>query len=82
MYLLTIEAEAEKYKIKRIRKIIRKNLKVVVQPGILLSESCSWLWEKKRVKARRGGLVLGELKISIISTFIEYIGKVSKAVYE
>ena len=37
---------------------------------------------KKRVKARRGGLVLGELKISIISTFIEYIGRVSKAVYK
>ena len=57
-------------------------MKVLVQPGVLVSESCSWLWEDKRVMARRGGLVPGALEIGVISTFIENIGRVSKVVYE
>ena len=34
-----------------------------------LLEECPDCGKKRHVKARRGGLVLGELKISIISTF-------------
>ena len=36
----------------------------------------------KQVKVRGDGLGLGKLKIDSISTFIEHIGEVSKAVYE
>ena len=64
---------------KRFRKIVRNSLKVLFSPVFMLPTLVPDCGKKGMLRREE---VLGELEISIISTFIEYIGRVSKVVYE
>ena len=70
----TIEADFEKYQNTKVSKYYRTEIEGFGSAGC----SCVWILflieEDKRVVARGGGLVLGELKIGVISTFIVYVG--------